>query len=495
MAADLMVRAGKAAAWVAVSKWFDLIGSLVTLAVTARLLSPEAFGVFGMALLACLIPEIFLSGALGDAVIQRKDLRPGHLNGVFWMHMILYAAFMAGLVFVTPFVVVQFGQPELADIVPLLAASIIFWAAGTVPGALLRRELRFGALCVADALSTAAALVTGIGLALAGFGVWALVWCEIARRFVKCVAMWIAARWMPSFAFTRADVTELMRFNLLGLATNIILQIETAVPKYFVGLFLGPAALGYFNMAVRFYQQLLQVLLAPLSSVALPVVALVQHDRERLHATFAAGTKVATMLAFPAFIGAAAVAPVAIPLIFGENWIPAVAAAQILTLVAIRAAVNVFNGEVLRGTGKPGLYTALALLGALVLVIPLPFITQYGIVAVSLAVLVRGIVQWVAAAIVVERTLGYPAIRQFTIGWESLVASVGMGVTILVVQPWLEFLPRAASLSLLMAIGVVVHMGLLALVAPSLARRMVDFAGALARRDRKGLSRILGLTS
>jgi hypothetical protein len=122
-------------------------------------------------------------------------------------------------------------------------------------------------------------------------------------------------------------------------------------------------------------------------------------------------------------------------------------------------------------------------------------VTSYGIVAVSLAVLLRGVVQWVVAAFVVQRTLGSPALKQFTIGWESFVAAVGMGVTVLVVQPWLEFLPRAASLSLLVVLGVVVHMALLAIVAPNLAKRLVSFGGALLRRDRKGMSRILGLTS
>jgi O-antigen/teichoic acid export membrane protein len=494
MASDLMLRAGKAAAWVAVSKWFDLIGAMVTLAVTARLLSPDEFGVFGMAMLATLIPEVVLGGSLADGVIQRKDLRPGHMNGVFWMHVVLFAVFMAGLWVMTPLVVAQFKQPDLAMIVPVVAASSLFWALSTVPGALLRRELRFGAICIADTASTAAALIFGIGLALMGFGVWSLVWSEIARRFTKCVALWIASRWMPTFAFTRADVSDLLRFNVLALVTQIIQQIETAVPKFFVGMFLGAQALGYFNMAVRFYQQLTQVLLAPFSSVALPVVASVQHDRERLHATFAAGTKAATMLAFPAFIGAAAVAPVAIPLIFGEQWIPAVPAAQILTLAAVRAPVNVFNGEVLRGTGKPGIYTALASLGALLLIIFVPMLTAYGIAMVSLTVLARGLLQWFLAAFIVQRTLGYPLIRQFTIGWQSFFAAAGMGLAVTVAIPWLEMLPRTATLAILIVIGLVVHMALLAILAPKLAQRLVNLGKALVQRDRKGLSRVLGLS-
>lgn len=494
MASDLMVRAGKAAAWVVVSKWFDLIGSLVTLAITARLLAPEAFGLFGMAMLACLLPEVVLSGALGDGVIQRKDLRPGHLNGVFWLHVAVFVVFMAGLYLMIPVFVAQFSQPVLADIIPVLAFSSIFWALSVVPGALLRRELRFGALCISDALSTAAAFIVGVGMALAGYGVWSLVWQEFSRRFVKWITMSISARWMPSITFTRADVTDLLRFNLLGLVTRLVYELETAIPKYFIGLFLGANMLGYFNMAVRFYQQLTQVLLAPFTSVALPVVAAIQHDREQLHSTFAAGTKAATMLAFPAFLGAAATAPVAIPLIFGEAWIPAVPAAQIMIIAAVRAPVNAFNGELLRGTGRPGIYTALAMLGALMMAVLVPLVTSFGIAAVSLAILLRGLVQWAVAAVVVERTVGYPAIKQFTIGWESFVAAAGMGVTVALVLPWLEFLPRVVSLGLLATLGVVVHMILLSIFAPKLAQRLISFFVALARRDRKSLTRILGLT-
>src|SRR5690606_21032514 len=139
---------------------------------------------------------------------------------------------------------------------------------------------------------------------------------------------------------------------------------ETAIPKFFVATFLGAQALGYFNMAIRLYQQISAVMIAPFTAVALPVAAAVQHDRERLHTAFAAGTRAAAMMAFPVFVGGAAVAPVAIPLLFGEHWIPIVMAAQLLCLTAIRSPANAFNGELLRGTGKPGLQLSIMLFGA-----------------------------------------------------------------------------------------------------------------------------------
>lgn len=495
MVQDLMLRAGKAAAWVAVSKWLDLIGAVATLAITARLLSPDVFGVFGMACLAVLLPEIVLSGSLAEAVIQRKDLRPGHLNGIFWMHMGLFALFMSGLWLAIPLVAAHFNRPELSMLVTVMAMSSLFWALSTVPGALLRRDLKFGAICIADTLSTGAALVSGVVLALMGFGVWTLVWSEVARRMTKSSALWIAAGWTPGFAFSRADISDLLRFNVLTLATQFIMQFETAVPRYFVGTFLGAHALGYFNMAVRFYQQLTQVLIAPFASVALPVVAAVQHDRERLHGAFESGSKAATMLAYPTFIGAAALAPVAVPYIFGEQWTPAVPAAQLLTLAALRTPLYVFNGEILRGTGKPGLYTALAGLGSLSLLVLTPLAVGHGIVMVSMTMLACSLLHWFLGAFLVQRTLGYPLMRQFTVGWQSLVAAAGMGLGVTSLIPEFDGLPRLVSLSALILIGMSVHIALLALLAPSLARRLLALGLALVRLDRKAMSAALGIVS
>src|SRR5690606_6921118 len=258
-----MKRAGKAALWISAAKWFDVVGAMLTLLFTARLLPPEAFGVYGMALLAMLVPEIVVGGALAESLIQRKDLRPGHLNGAFWLHIVLFAAFAAGLVLVTPLIVDLFEEPALALALPVMLVSVLFSCLGAVPGAILQRDLRFGAVAIGDVASTIAAAVLGIGLALAGFGMWSLIWMEVGRRIAKYGVFIAAARWLPTLKFEVADLVELMRFNLLTLTTRLLGQLETAIPKFFVATFLGAQALGYFNMAIRLYQQISAVMIAP----------------------------------------------------------------------------------------------------------------------------------------------------------------------------------------------------------------------------------------
>jgi O-antigen/teichoic acid export membrane protein len=227
----------------------------------------------------------------------------------------------------------------------------------------------------------------------------------------------------------------------------------------------------------------------------LPVASAIQHDRQRLHAFLGGASRAAALLAFPIFVGAAAVAPIAVPFLLGSHWTPVGVAAQILILTAIRSPANVLNGEVLRGVGKPAMQLAVALFGAFLGLILAPFATPYGIAWASAAVLVRGLLQWILAAVIVERTLGYPAPRQFLVGWESMAASAVMGVAVLAVTPLAApYLQPGPLFGVLVLFGAVVHMGVLSVLAPKLPRKLIDLAAALVRRDRNGVARVLGIT-
>ena len=91
MTQSLLRRAGKAVALNALGNWFGMAGSMLSLVFIARLLSPMDFGIFGMTLVIFSIPEIFASGSLNDALIQRRDLQAGHISSVFMQSLALAA--------------------------------------------------------------------------------------------------------------------------------------------------------------------------------------------------------------------------------------------------------------------------------------------------------------------------------------------------------------------------------------------------------------------
>jgi len=492
---ELFARAGRAAAWAALAKWLDMIGSTLTFLVMVRLLGPHSFGVFGMALLAILLPETVVGGALSDSLIQRRDLRPGHVAGAFVLHLVLALVLFAGLAALTPWIARLFGEAELVQLIPVMSATLVLMALSAAPAALLQRDLKFGAIAAVDAVGTVTAAVVGVALGLSGFGVWSLVWMEVARRGVRALGFILAARWRPSFAFSPGDVAELMRFNLLTLATRLLSQTDLVIPRMLVGATMGAQALGYFNLAWRIFQQGSAVIIAPFNAVALPVAAGVQHDRAQLHAALGGATRVAALVAYPAFFGAAAIAPAAIPVLLGASWIPAIPVIQLMLLMGVRAATASFNGGVLRGGGRPGLQLAIVLSGVAISLVLVPIAGLWGLTAVVGAMLVRGLATWAIGAWLVQRAVGYPARQQFLIGWESLAAAAVMAGVVMIAHRGLAGVASGwALLPALAAIGVATHLAMLALLAPELGRRLWGILGALVRRDRGRAATLLGLT-
>ena len=106
-----MRSAGKAAIWVAFSKWLGLLSGLVSLVVVARLLTPEDFGVYGFLLIVLVIPEVFSSDSLNEVLIQRTDLKTEHSNSVF-LSSLCFAALFFGLIQLSaPYIAVLFDVP------------------------------------------------------------------------------------------------------------------------------------------------------------------------------------------------------------------------------------------------------------------------------------------------------------------------------------------------------------------------------------------------
>lgn len=488
----LIGRAGRAAAWTTASKWIEVIGGALTLLVTARFIPAADFGVFGMALLAVLIPDTVLGGPLSESLIQRKDLRQGHLNGAFVLHLVLAVIFAAVMFFIPPFVADYFDEDRVATILPALSAAVLIGALSSVPCAILMRELRFKVIAFSDALSGLAAAVVGITLAISGFGLWALVGLESARRVVKMLVLVFGARWMPGFTFVLQDLRDLARFNLATLCLRSLTQADLAAPRFFVAAFLGAEALGHLNIAYRVFQQLSALVLAPFTALALPVASAIQGDRERLHATLAAATRASTFIAYPARIGAAAITPFALPLLLGEQWLPAVVPAQLLLIAALKSPSASLNGGVLRGADKPGLHLAMITTGFLIAVAMTSYAATVSLSAVCLAMLLRGLIQWIMGALLVRHAVGYPAIQQFIVGWRSLLASTVMAGAVVGARFLLPESVEGWSLVIVsIALGALVYAAALCALAPQMLHLLCRLLEAGFKRDRIALATLI----
>ena len=207
-------RLASGAAWSIVGKAVQTVVTLATLVVIARMVGPEAYGVFALTWITVGLIEIFATMAPIDTLVQRRELRPGHLNATFWASLVV--GFLGlGCLTLAAGEVAGFlqGGALLEEILPARALTLPLGALAVVPIGLLMREARFKAIAGIESLASVAASLVGLAFAFGGAGVWSLVFMEIVRAFATAAVGFLVARWRPGVRLRAGVLGEARRFG------------------------------------------------------------------------------------------------------------------------------------------------------------------------------------------------------------------------------------------------------------------------------------------
>ncbi|HEY0698673.1 MAG TPA: lipopolysaccharide biosynthesis protein, partial [Micromonospora sp.] len=440
----------------------------------AKLLGPGEFGLLAMALVFITIAQTVLQQGLVSAIVQRDRLTADHLDAAFAVLVLAGLAVTLLTVAVSPLWAWVNQEPELTVICVALAPLVLFQGFSVVPEALLRRELRFRAVAVRTLLAAVLSGIVGIGLALAGAGVWALVGQQLVNAVVSMVAVWTVCRWRPSRRPRLGAIRDLWVFSAHSANAGIGLMLSTRLELIFSGVFFGPVATGIYRLAARLPDMLVDVTVRSLQQVALPSLSRLQHDRAALAAHLTQLQHLGAVAGLPVLGVLSATAG---PLVdfLGPQW---AGTETPLRLLCLFGAVNVYGvllGPALQAVGRPGrlaLITwtrgalgvaALAALGTgLTVGDPAGQASAVAVAGVVLQVLVNSLALWLT----VHREIGASLVR-FVLPTLPAVLAGGCAAGVPVVAGWLG-LPGLDAL-----IGVLV-LGTLSALAAGLALWVAD---------------------
>jgi O-antigen/teichoic acid export membrane protein len=156
------------------------IGGIVVL---ARALSPHDFGLFKILVVVATFAMLLNEAGIPDALIQRRDIRPEH-ERTAWRMSIGLALLTSGLLYAgAPGLEHLMKMPGLREGVRLLCIPFLLEGAAVTANARLRRDLRFGALAIADVLGEMAFLVAALFLLWKRLPQWSLA--VVSRRALR----------------------------------------------------------------------------------------------------------------------------------------------------------------------------------------------------------------------------------------------------------------------------------------------------------------------
>ena len=350
---SLRQRAIRGAMWSAIEKWGAQLVSTAIFLLLARLLGAEAFGLVALANVFMYFMQIFLDQGFAQAIIQKDELEPEHLDTAFWTSVLMGALFLVTILASAGVVANVYNEPDLAPIIRWMSISFLLAGLSSVQSAILQRNMQFKVFAARSLVATAVCGVAGIGAALLGLGVWSLVIKEITFGSTGAIMLWSSSSWRPGFRFSPEHFKELFAFGINIIGFNFLDFFNRRSDDLLIGYFLGAVALDYYNVAYRLLLIMIKLLTNVTIQVALPTFSKLQKEPDRMREAFYRVTRYTSLISFPAFLGMATLAPELIQTLFGNEWMPSVPVMRILALVGILQSVQYFAGTVLLAMNKP----------------------------------------------------------------------------------------------------------------------------------------------
>ena len=310
-----------ALAWSLLNSLLMRLGSLAMGIVLARLLDPQAFGVYAVALTVQTVLQTLADLGLSAELIRCKD--PDRRAPTIASMSLLMGSILTAFTYASAGTLARLlGSPEAEPAIATLSLTLLLSSASVVPYAHLQRHLMQRKLFWIEL----ATFVVGNSLALIliynGFGVMSLAYGRVVGQSVGTLLQYVAAQKRPRFGFDRSVAPEALAFGIPLAGANLLSWALLNVDYVVISRMSGAIALGYYVLAFNISNWPVSALGQSIRTVALPVFArsptkAVTVFVDVLRVTWVAGLLVATLLS--------STATLLIRILYGEKWIPAAA--------------------------------------------------------------------------------------------------------------------------------------------------------------------------
>jgi lipopolysaccharide exporter len=331
-----------------------LIG-LIGLIVVARLLGPEALGIASMVAVAMEFSGLLAEFGLTAAIIHFQQASNRQIATLYTGAWLLGVGAFGAMFAAAPLVASAFGEPVVRDLLRTAALGFLIAPLASQVLALLQRAMRFRTLALCALASSSVGVVSTIGCALAGVGVWSLILGGLAAAVTsQSMLTWIGLRegLFRGFGLAWRETWPLLRFGAFLVGSNLLNLVNSRVDQVAIGAQLGAAPLGVWRTAAQGSVALMGQVNGIATRVALPAFARIQGDRPAVQRAYLRLVNRALTVNAAAMLGLAAVAEPLVDLLLGPTWAELVPVLQwMAAYAAVRGLGNV-NGTLIVSLGR-----------------------------------------------------------------------------------------------------------------------------------------------
>ena len=336
----------------AVSKYTNILLSLVFIAILSRILTPHDFGIVAIVTVFTTFFNMIANLGMGPAVIQDKTLTNDEINHIFTFSM--YIAVVLLVVFcLLGFPIAWFYQNKVyVPICGILSLSLFFNTLNMIPNALLRKEKRFLLIGIRLIVVTVGTYGITIILALLQYKYYALVIQSVLSALL--VFLWnlknVNLRLRLKLDF--AAIRKIGKYSGYQFGFNFINYFARNFDNLVIGKVWGSFPLALYDMAYRFMKLPINNLTLVISSTLHPILSENQNDKEYIYYKYLHIVKILSLLGV--FISAFCfwASKEVILLVFGNQWHEAVGCFRWLSVSIWAQMVSSSAGSIYQSIGN-----------------------------------------------------------------------------------------------------------------------------------------------
>lgn len=352
--------------------------------ILARLLMPEDFGLIAMLTVFISIGQFLMDGGMATSLIRTKNPDQIDYSTVFMTNMLM-SIMVYLLVYITaPFIGRFYEQDLLSDILRVYALTFVIRSFVAVHAAKLTKEMNFKTQMKLQVPSTIVGAIVGVSMAYMGFGVWSLVWLNLAQTIVFTVQNWVFIKWRPSLIFNKRRFKYHFGFGYKMTLSGLLDTIYKNAYRIVIGKFFSPASVGFYNQAETMRLFPVRQLEGVLGKVTYPMFSNIKDDKQ-LKSAYKQTMKLVFFVVVPIMMILIVTGKEFFLFLFGEKWLPAVPYFQILAFASITTPFTTYNLNILKVKGRSDLFLKLEIIKKVIGFLAIAISLSYGIMTLIIS--------------------------------------------------------------------------------------------------------------
>lgn len=400
--------------------------------ILARLIEPSQYGLVSIVTVMIAFADIFASAGFGSSLVQKKDADSVDFNTAFTCGLIM-SCILYSILFVTaPAIEKFYKMQDLGMVIRVMAIRIPIASLNTIQRAKIQKNMEFKKFFFSTLIGTLASAFVGVGMAVAGCGIWALVGQYLTNAVIDTIVLLITGKWFPKIQISLKRAKEIMGFGWKVLIQNFIYTLTENIQSLVIGKKFSAEELAYYDHGSKIPQAVLSNIYSTIGSVMFPALSDMENEYEKKKRVVRQSIQVCTFLVAPIAVGMIAMSNTIILLLYTEKWLPCVPFLQIYCLRYLPRPLTTISHQSALAAGRSDIVLKIEIIVNICLLTTL-FIASFimhSVLMIAWGTVFAALIDAILYAVSLRKLLGYTYREQIQDTFASYVIAVIMGIVV-----------------------------------------------------------------